>query len=104
MDYRDAWTDNLYKYFPTRLHKYINYRLEKNVLHKSDSIVTAGRRVKELLLQRYDFLNFHDINLISQGFDQEDFDAIENKNLPTTQKMRITYSGIFTKIFPLRIL
>ncbi|MEK7818333.1 MAG: glycosyltransferase family 4 protein [Bacteroidota bacterium] len=95
MDYRDAWTDNLYKYFPTRLHKYINYRLEKNVLHKSNSIVTAGRRVKELLLQRYDFLNFHDINLISQGFDQEDFDAIENKNLPTTQKMRITYSGIF---------
>ena len=95
LDYRDAWTDYLYKYYPTSLHKYINYRLEKKVLHNSNAIITASRSVKELLLNRFKFLQYNDVNILSQGFDKEDFDELENKNLPKTDKMRITYAGVF---------
>lgn len=95
IDYRDAWVDYPFKWYPTPLHKYLNIRKERKVLRAADSIITASRRVKELILRRYKFLTYHDVQLIPQGFDPADM-IVENKNLlPLTEKMRFTYSGTF---------
>jgi glycosyltransferase involved in cell wall biosynthesis len=95
VDYRDAWVDYPFKFYPTPFHKYYNYRLEKGLLRAADGIVTASRRVKEMILRRYKFLTYNDIHIISQGFDPEDMQVNDGIPLPTTAKMRITYSGTF---------
>jgi glycosyltransferase involved in cell wall biosynthesis len=95
VDYRDAWVDYPFKFYPTPLHKYYNYRLEKGLLRSADGIVTASRRVKEMILRRYKFLTYNDIHIISQGFDPEDMQINDGIPLPTTPKMRFTYSGTF---------
>ncbi|MBW7887596.1 MAG: glycosyltransferase family 4 protein [Bacteroidetes bacterium] len=95
IDYRDAWVDYPFKWYPTPIHKYLNIRKERKVLRASDSVITASRRVKEKILRRYKFLQYHDVQLIPQGFDPADMKIEDRSLLPLTEKMRITYSGTF---------
>ena len=95
IDYRDAWLDYPFKFYPTPLHRYLNFRLEKSVLHVADAIIVASRRTKELLLRRYKSLTYNDVQIISQGFDPDDMALPPSSKLPKIDKMRITYSGVF---------
>lgn len=95
IDYRDSWLDYPFKFYPTPLHKYANYRLEKGVLRSADAVIVTSRRTKELLLRRYKFLTYNDVQIISQGFDPEDMKVAPGVKLPRIDKMRITYSGVF---------
>lgn len=95
IDYRDSWLDYPFKFYPTPLHQYANYKLEKGVLRTADAIIVTSRRVKELLLRRYKFLTYNDVQIISQGFDPEDMKVDSANKLPKIDKMRITYSGVF---------
>ena len=93
-DYRDPWFDYPFRFYPTPLHKWRHYLLERNALRASSHVITTNRRVKETLIARYPFLTYHDVDIVSQGYDPEDFrlnGAIERK----PKKMRITYAGIF---------
>lgn len=95
IDYRDSWLNYPYKYFPTPLHRYIHYRKEKRVVHKSDMILTTSRHVKEELIQRHKFLSYNDVQILSHGFDPEDLKVSDEGLLPHVEKMRMTYSGMF---------
>jgi glycosyltransferase involved in cell wall biosynthesis len=92
LDYRDAWLEYPFKYFPTPVHRYLNFRLEKRVARASHRIITTHRRIKEGLLKRYHFLGYHDVVLIQQGFDGEDFSGKEKQS---SGKMRIVHAGTF---------
>ena len=106
LDYRDPWVDYPFKFYPTPLHKWRNIRLEKKALRASSHVVTTNRRVKELLMRRYRFLTYHDIEIITQGFDPQDFKPYTERaaqGLVTSppasgahsHKMKITYAGVF---------
>ncbi len=106
IDYRDPWVDYPFKFYPTPIHKWLNIRLEKKALRASSHVVTTNRRVKELLISRYRFLTYHDIDIITQGFDPEDFKAHvtgDESGMPGgakgagthTPKMKVTYAGVF---------
>jgi glycosyltransferase involved in cell wall biosynthesis len=99
LDYRDPWVDYPFKFYPTPLHKWWNIRLERQALRASSHVITTNRRVKELLISRYPFLSYHDIDIIPQGFDPEDFEGVAAPSRPATRrknrKMHITYAGIF---------
>jgi glycosyltransferase involved in cell wall biosynthesis len=95
LDYRDSWIDNPYHFYLTPVHRWLHYVLEKRVLRTSDKVITINRRIKELLLTRYPFLQYQDVEIISQGFDPEDFNLNGVPPAPGGQKMRITYSGTF---------
>ncbi|MEK6570678.1 MAG: glycosyltransferase family 4 protein [Bacteroidota bacterium] len=95
LDYRDAWLDNPYHFYFTPIHRWIHHALEKGVLRASDKVITINRRIKELLLKRYPFLQYHDVEIISQGFDPSDFNLDGIEPLPRGKKMRLTYSGTF---------
>jgi glycosyltransferase involved in cell wall biosynthesis len=95
LDYRDAWIDNPCHFYLTPLHRWLHRVLEKRVLRASDKVITINRRIKELLLKRYRFLQYQDIEIISQGFDPEDFDLNGVFPISRGQKMRFTYSGTF---------
>jgi len=94
VDYRDPWLEYPYKYYPTPIHKWLNYLLEKKVLRAASRIITTNRRVKELILKRYKFLGYHDVTILSHGFDPEDFNG-RKPLTPSTGKMRITHAGVF---------
>lgn len=93
IDYRDAWYDNPNHFYATPFHSAYHFHLERKVLRRADRIITINRRMKELLIRRFETLSHGEIDIIPQGFDQEDFD----KSIPPPRedKMRITYSGTF---------
>lgn len=99
LDYRDPWVEYPFKFYPTPLHKYLNVRGERSALRASSHVITTNRRVKELILRRHRFLTYNDIEILSQGYDPEDF--THAAALPGTahprraQAMRITYAGVF---------
>jgi glycosyltransferase involved in cell wall biosynthesis len=99
-DYRDPWVDNPFKFYPTPLHRLANVYLERKALRASSHIITTNRRVKEQILRRHRFLTYHDIDIISQGFDPDDFllpkGAREvQPGVRGDRRMRITYAGVF---------
>ncbi len=94
VDYRDAWLDYPYKHYPTPLHRWRNYSLEKKVLHAASRIITTNRRVKELILKHYKFLDYNDVVILPQGYDPADFSGTDPKP-PKNRKMRFTHAGVF---------
>ncbi|MDD8018949.1 MAG: glycosyltransferase family 4 protein [Bacteroidota bacterium] len=108
LDYRDSWMNYPFKYFPTPLHRYIHYRMERSVLRAADMTVTTSRRTKEELLRRYRFLTHNDVTILSHGFDPDDLTIPSVDILPRIGKMRITFSGMFygtiTPVYFLRAL
>jgi glycosyltransferase involved in cell wall biosynthesis len=95
LDYRDPWLDNPNHLYLTPLHRWLHRRLERKVLRASDKVITINRRVKEVLLIRYPFLRYQDVEIIPQGFDPNDFDLNGESTPVRPEKMRITYSGTF---------
>jgi glycosyltransferase involved in cell wall biosynthesis len=68
--------------------------MERKVLHASDGIVVTHRRIKESILRRHRQLNYHDITIISQGFDAEDFDEPVPRS-GAKGRLRIVHAGTF---------
>jgi glycosyltransferase involved in cell wall biosynthesis len=95
LDYRDAWLDYPFKYYPTPLHRYIHYRMEKRVLKVADKIIVTIRRVKESILKHYLNLDYHDVVIIPQGYDPADLKLGSNPRQSVRRKMRITHAGTF---------
>ncbi len=95
IDYRDSWYDNPAHFYSTPLHMLAHRQLEKRVLKSADRIIVINRRIKELLLKRYEFLRYNEIEIIPQGFDPADFNLQPKAVLPKSKKMRFTYSGTF---------
>jgi hypothetical protein len=94
VDYRDLWFGNQFAFYPTPFHKYLNKKMEYNSLRRADSIIVTNRKIKERLINYYQFLTFEDVYIIPHGFDPEDFKNIQIEKKPNN-KMIITYSGIF---------
>jgi glycosyltransferase involved in cell wall biosynthesis len=95
LDYRDVWHEYPYKYYPTPLHKLMNYKLEKKALRASTRVIATNRRVKELILKRYKFLHYHDITILPQGFDPADVRSNSKHVIPPSKGLRIAHAGVF---------
>jgi glycosyltransferase involved in cell wall biosynthesis len=67
--------------------------MEKAVLRLSSRIIVTNRRVKELMIKKYRFLEYNDITILSQGFDPNDFETANDT--PPSNKLRITHAGVF---------
>ena len=94
VDYRDLWTGNQFAYYPTPYHKSKHKKLEDAALRVADRIIVVNRRIKEELLQNFQFLKFEDVSIIPHGFDPADFENLE-ADPKVNSKLKITYSGIF---------
>ena len=94
IDYRDAWLDYPFKYFPTPLHRFIHKHLERKVLKAADRVIVTHRRVKEGILKRYGLFDYNEIDIIPQGYDPEDILHVSKKKTHSS-KMKITHAGTF---------
>jgi glycosyltransferase involved in cell wall biosynthesis len=98
MDYRDAWVDNpVLNFYLTPFHKKKARKIEYEVLRASNAISAANRRMKEVLLSNYLFLDWNDVSIIHHGFDPEDMEKAKllAANLVKPDTFTITYSGAF---------
>ena len=95
IDYRDAWLDYPFKYFPTPLHRFWHSYLEKQVLKAADRVIVTHRRVKESILRRNKSVNYNEVIIISQGFDAEDFPPTNSEKHIKPLKMKIAHAGTF---------
>lgn len=93
-DYRDPWYEYPFRFYATPFHKWRHHQLERKALRASSHVITTNRSVKESLIARYPFLTYHDVDIIPQGFDPEDYRQRGDVHR-TPGKMRITYAGIF---------
>jgi glycosyltransferase involved in cell wall biosynthesis len=94
VDYRDLWFNSQFSFYPTPYHRIKHKKLEYNSLRSADKVITINRKIKEKMLLTYPFLSYNDILIIPHGFDPEDFEK-NTANPRISNKMRITYSGIF---------
>lgn len=97
LDYRDSWIDCPNNFYATPFHRSLHMKMENDVLHHADSVVTINSRIKELIIEKYPFVRDENIKVIPQGFDSEDFR--ESKGTAKPGKFRITYSGSFLNYY-----
>lgn len=94
IDYRDLWLGYQFAFYPTPLHKYLHKKMEYKALKKADKVTATNRKMKEKLINFYQFLSFEDIVIIPHGFDPEDFVNLKVE-AKKSNKMYLTYSGAF---------
>lgn len=95
LDYRDAWLDYQFAFYPTPVHRYIHRRLEKSCLRAASKVVVVNRQIKIDILKRHSFLHYNDVIIIPQGYDPADFEVDSMPPLPDSHTMRITHTGTF---------
>ncbi|MDP4117216.1 MAG: glycosyltransferase, partial [Bacteroidota bacterium] len=89
IDYRDLWLSNQYAFYPTPLHKVMHKKMEYRALKKADKVIAINRKMKEKIINDYQFLTLDDIYIIPQGYDPADFDNLKPEHRES-KKMRIT--------------
>jgi glycosyltransferase involved in cell wall biosynthesis len=94
LDYGDLWSESYFRFYPTPIHKSLQKKFEYNALKAADKIIAANRKIKENLLNKFQFLTFDDIVIITNGFDSVDFESAQKLDKHNS-RLRITYSGIF---------
>ncbi|MFA6233981.1 MAG: glycosyltransferase, partial [Bacteroidota bacterium] len=91
---RDAWLENPLHFYLTPLHKILHHRLEQRVLRHANHIISINRPIKERIVTEYDFLSHNDVTIISQGYDQADFEGVQRQR-GRDGRLRILYAGTF---------
>lgn len=98
MDYREAWVHNpVLNFYLTPLHRRKARKMEHEALSASSAITTANRKMKEVLLSNYLFLDWNDVVILPQGYDPEDIEKAKllSANLVKPDRFSLTYSGAF---------
>lgn len=95
IDYRDLWLGNQFAIHPTPLHKSMNRKKEYEVLKLADKIIVTNRKIKERLMEYYQFLKFPDVTILPHGYDPEDFEKATSSVSLEKGYFNLTYSGIF---------
>jgi len=100
-DYQDSWLHSSSSHYTLGYQKLRTMKLEQEVIKVTDEIITTNRRIKEYLIEEYDYLKHEDINIINHGYDEEDFASAREGILPEKPKMRFTsVGGFFDLITP----
>lgn len=101
IDYQDSWLHSATNSYSMGFHRLRNMKLEQDVIRVTDEIITTNRRIKEYLIEEYDYIKHADVNIIHHGFDEEDYRIASSKPLPEKPRMRFTnVGGFFDLISP----
>ncbi|MEP7274661.1 MAG: glycosyltransferase family 4 protein, partial [Acidobacteriota bacterium] len=95
LDFRDPWTQYFLATFPSRLHFWIEQRLERFLLKRADHIITITPTARQNLLEWCPFLSPEKVSCITNGYDEEDFDAEAGRRRSPNGHFRMVYAGVF---------
>jgi glycosyltransferase involved in cell wall biosynthesis len=89
-DFRDAWLDEPFVSCPTSLHRRINLGLEKRVVSDAAKVISINEQLLSGLRRRHGGKSSK-YEILSQGFDPEDFEqAVEGSD-----RFTVCYTGSF---------
>lgn len=93
VDIRDPWSklDILDKFYTTNWARNKQKQLEKKVLNNADKVLTVSKHWGEMLSK----LGKNNVEVITNGFDEDDFVNKRNKNI-FPDKFRISHVGIIS--------
>ncbi|RLD42182.1 MAG: hypothetical protein DRI86_12125 [Bacteroidetes bacterium] len=98
-DLRDPWTDIYFydKFYPSNIARKIDSNYEKDVITKSDKVITVSNSIKQILAKRYNAEN--KIEVLANGYDETDFSTELFQNILKSKE--IVYTGTLTNDYPL---
>lgn len=87
-DFRDEWSNNPLKKYPTPIHCWLNQFLEKKVVKNADQVITVSEPITEYLKNlAADKKKF---STITNGFDEADFQGLKSSE---SKIFRLVHSG-----------
>lgn len=88
--FRDLWVDNPYRELP-KLRQLLEARLERQVVGSAAGLVTVSEPLAQTLQAKYDV----PVAVVTNGFDDEDFDAVDRDVTPPAGggPLVMTYTG-----------
>jgi glycosyltransferase involved in cell wall biosynthesis len=92
-DFRDEWSKNPFRKYPTWIHAKINAKLEKKVLSFADRVISISPRTTEEFRRILD-RDAEKFITITNGFDPEDIEKRRNSTFANAA-FNITYLGVF---------
>ena len=90
-DFRDPWTGYKMENYPTPFHLFLKKGMERLIINKADTVVTANPAITQDFEHRYP--NAEKICLINQGYDEEDFQRVLSSS---SEIFTIGYLGTFS--------
>jgi len=90
IDFRDPWTREVWFNPATNLRRKIEEGLEKRILRYADKIVCNTEPMKEDFMKIYPEISSDKFIVITNGFDQEDFQNLKEQ---PKEKLVIAYTG-----------
>ena len=94
VDLRDPWIGNFSRHHPTRLHRRLDARLEALVIRNADQVLVTSPTTLRDMLGRYPDQVADKFTLLTNGYDQADFNDVVPISLPD-DCFTILYSGSF---------
>lgn len=96
VDFRDPWTQYFLARYPTRLHYWLEQRLERFLLKRADHVVTVTPTARANLLAWCAFLPPEKVTTIATGFDPSGFEQGTPRAVPTRHRpFELCYLGVF---------
>ena len=99
VEFRDPWTLNPIRNWPTRLHFAVESLLERRVLRAADAVIMNTPRARLNLLGKYHWLDADRVHVISHGFDGDAIrTAPDNKETNSQERSdhkTLVYAGGF---------
>lgn len=92
-DFRDEWTSDPYRQFPTPLHKQLNASLERLVVHRATAVVSATKFITDDFRNRYSRQKSEKFVTITNGFDYDPVASTHHHSSVFT----IIHTGSFAK-------
>lgn len=91
-DFRDEWTGNPFRTWPTLWHQKINKRLERQVLLAADAVTCVSEPMTAAMAALAPQSSPDKFHTMFNGFDEEDFSG---QVTPSSTQFTITYAGNF---------
>jgi len=95
LDMRDPWTINPYKIYPTIFHRYLDRRKEKKIIADIDNIISVYKSIPQEYDRIIPSFSKTNVHIISNGFDEEDFNDFKSVNIQKGSGLNLAFSGTF---------
>ena len=95
-DFRDPMWDEYID--TTKLQLKSRIYIEKKTVSASDKIVMTTQGIKDLFLKRYPYLNEKKMQIIPNGYDENDFKHLPKTKVKNRRQIRLIHAGLLDQI------
>ncbi|MHB2151037.1 glycosyltransferase [Calditrichota bacterium LG25] len=93
LDLRDPWTLNPYKIHPTPVHRWLDWKMEKKIIGRVRTGISAYGRVLQHYAANIAGFNQNNWAIIPNGYDEADFNGLKTSTVVKDDWFRIGFSG-----------